>query len=208
MEVIVCKDGVEVAQRAHLWVARLFEQKRFTRFFVPAGATPQSLYQFWRQEKPGFLKDLTFIQIDEVLTGPKAGLFREFFTAELKPWLHQFKWIQDANEGADAAILGLGLNGHVAFHEPYLPPQFFSGCVKLDQTTCSRLELEPGTWGISYGLGAFMQCQDVLLVVTGSSKQKILSQFLGAAGDFPALELHRHRSLTVLVDQAALPLKK
>lgn len=203
MELVVCKDAVEAAHYANHWVARQVLSSRLKSLFVPAGATPEPLYALWRAERPEHLRDLQFVQIDDVLTGPKAGCFRQFFVEQLNPWLAQMAWLENGDQSGDAAILGLGLNGHVAFHEPGLPRSFFSGCVHLEPTTCERLDLAPDTWGISYGLGAFMRCREVLMVATGASKREIVSQMLEQKGQFPALELHRHTHFTFITDQVS-----
>ncbi|MGE0762365.1 MAG: 6-phosphogluconolactonase [Bdellovibrionales bacterium] len=203
MELVVCKDVAEAAHYADRWVERQVLTGLLRRLYVPAGATPEALYALWRETKPDYLQGLKFIQIDDVLTGPKAGCFRQFFEKELAPWLQQMSWLKDGAELGDAAILGLGLNGHVAFHEPGLPKSFFSGCVSLSPVTCERLQLAPGTWGVSYGLGAFLRCREILMLATGASKREIVQQLLERRGEFPALALRDHAHFTLVIDQAA-----
>lgn len=203
MDLVVCKDADEVGRFAHTWIASQVAPLSNPSVYLPAGATPEPLYRHWRDTCPEFLSSLCLVQIDDVVGGPKAHLFRKFFIEQLEFWSHQFDWIEAGDRQADLAVLGLGLNGHVGFHEPGLSSQFFSGCVRLSTVTEQRLGLPPGSWGISYGIGAFMRCRAILLLVTGESKREILEAFLQRRGDFPALALRRHSNLTVVVDQAA-----
>ena len=98
------------------------------------------------------------------------------------------------------AILGLGQNGHVAFHEPSLNTNFFSGCLKLDLETTKRLGLEPETRVVSYGLNAFLKSKAILLIVRGETKKTIFTQVMQANCKLPAAFLLKHYDVTVVVD--------
>ena len=200
MDLVVCKETEEVADFANQWVARQVATGGLKSLYLPAGATPEALYALWRKTRPEYLQALQFVQIDDVLTGKKAGCFRDFFKEQMQPWQKQMSWLERGDQQADAAILGLGLNGHVAFHEPGLPRTFFSGCVRLTDSTCERLDLTPNTWGISYGLAAFLKCREILMIATGPSKREIVQQLLNKAPALPATMLHQHPKFTLLVD--------
>jgi glucosamine-6-phosphate deaminase len=101
---------------------------------------------------------------------------------------------------ADLAWLGLGLNGHVGFHEPGIDPRMFSGCVRLSAKSTETLQLEPDTWGLTYGVGAFMACKAILILVRGESKREVLTRLLRADPALPASHLLRHGNLTSLSD--------
>ncbi len=203
MDLVVCKDALEVAQFADRWIAKMALEQKARSFYLPAGATPEPLYKLWNETQPVYVNKLKLLQIDDVLTGPKAGQFKDFFKTHMEPWLGQFEWIENAATQADVAVLGLGTNGHVAFHEPGLPRDFFSGCVRLSEATVQRLSLERGTWGVTYGLAAFMRTKAVLMIATGTGKKEIFAKFSQRRGEFPALVLRDHPSLTVVIDQAA-----
>lgn len=204
MELIICKDEQEVAEKAYAWCQQEVTGLRASSLFIPAGQTPEKLYQLWESRHPHFLEGLELLQIDEVVTGPKAGLFNSFFKQALPTYATQIRPVSADLKYADLAILGLGLNGHVGFHEPSLPADFYSGCVNLEKETCTRLQLSTPTWGVTYGLSAFKCCRAVLLMVTGTSKKKILKQFLEGRGNFPTLQLKEHQRFTVIVDQPAM----
>jgi len=205
MELVVCKDREGVAEAVNRWLESCFVTDSASHsLYVPAGSTPEPLYQLWREQNPEYLKRLRFVQIDDVLDGPERGCFHHFLQRELGPWRSQLVGFEQGDQQAEVALLGLGLNGHVAFHEPGLSKTFYSGCLPLSKETCDRLRLEPGTWGASYGLSAFLKCKKVAVMVWGESKRGILKRFLSGVGDFPALALRDHPQLKVFVDQAAL----
>ena len=162
------------------------------RLFVPAGQTPVPLYEHWEQTKPGFLGGVTLIQIDEVLG--EAPIFKPFFEAHLPSYLSQFEWIKDtqAKASGDVALLGLGLNGHVGFHEPGVPDEFHGGRVPLQDKTRETLSLPSGAEGLTYGLGAFQACERVVIIVKGECKRKIYEQVIAQAEGIPAAQLASH----------------
>lgn len=205
MNTIICEESLTVGRAASNWV-----QERVRRFgaktiFIPAGNTPIPLYQFWEKERPEFLKGLTLLQIDDVLTGNQKGVFKEFFDKHLPSYRSQMQYIESAEQVADLAILGLGVNGHVAFHEPGIDNKFYSGCVKLTPKTCEYLNLEPGTWGITYGVDAFIRCKSILMTVTGRGKRDVLDRLLKEDRTLPATALLHHSDMTLLTDREALP---
>ena len=204
MEILRCKDEQEIVQRAYDWCQSQIEQNGASSIYVPAGNTPIQLYRLWEKQRPAYLKGIRLHQIDDVHTGPKQGMFRRFLEQHLPSFQEQIDWINDAPRQADLAILGLGLNGHVAFHEPGLPSHFNIGCVRLDESTTGRLEMsktssgsQADTWGITYGLGSFMKSKAILMMVAGSSKQEIFDRFNSDDTSFPAALLKTHKNLTV-----------
>ena len=117
--------------------------------------------------------------------------------------------------GIGLQLLGLGLNGHVAFNEPPCGPGARCRCVELSEGTRHRnSETIPGLQGgpgvperaISLGLLEILAAGSLLLVVTGSAKASILRRSLlePPSATVPASWLQTHPSLTVLADQEAV----
>ncbi len=197
MRIEIGKDENDWVDRIWTWVHS--QVKPQARVFVPAGGTPTPLYRQWVKKPSEHLKSLSLIQIDDILNGPQRGTFKQFFAAEMAPYLDQFEWIDRADRAADVAILGVGVNGHVAFHEPGLPRQFYSGCVPLSSETKAYLNLTEPTWGITYGAASFLQCQKILVLARGERKKKIMQQ---AALDksLPIGWIMEHRDVTLISD--------
>ena len=169
------------------------------RVFVPAGGTPTPLYRRLVEEPTPLWKSLTLVQLDEIISGPKAGIFRHFFETELAPFTKQIEWIEGADRSADVAILGVGINGHVAFHEPGLPRDFTAGCVRLAAETRGYLSLEDPTWGLTYGVATFLRAKKILVLAQGPAKRDILRQAV-RNGDLPISWILEHPDVTLISD--------
>lgn len=197
MRLVVCKDDREWVQAGWDWLHQ--EVKPGQRLFIPAGGTPTPLYRRFRQEPSSLLQSLTFVQIDEILNGPKRGTFRRFFETEMNPFFSQIEMIENADRGADAAILGVGVNGHVAFHEPQLPRHFNGGCVRLSCETLEYLHLDDPTWGVTYGVGTFLKSKSILVMAQGENKARVLKRAI--KGDIlPITWILDHPNVTLVTN--------
>lgn len=195
MEILRAEDGGTAATEA--WLENRVKRYGAHSLFLPAGETPKPLYARWRKAPPAYLEGMRLLQVDDVTTGSGKGVFARFFQEEL-PAFEVVAPVKE--EGADLAILGLGTNGHVAFHEPGIPLHFRFGEVDLAEDTAARLKLEPGTRGITYGVGAFVKAKAILLVVRGEGKREIFERLKKGDPSLPASGLLSHPDLTVLTD--------
>lgn len=204
MNLINCDHPIHGVQLANKWCETTF--KNSPGIFLPAGGTPESLYKVWTQDRPKFLEGKTFYQVDDVLNGPRAGEFERFFKEHLPHHFSQLVTVHNPIQGVfpSAALLGLGVNGHVAFHEPSLPDHFRYGCVELESETRFYLGLPEGTWGVTYGLSSFLQCQHILIMVFGAHKREVLARLLAGDPTLPASKLMNHPGLCIIADQAAI----
>lgn len=192
MEFVGCKGFVP---QVNAWLADRVARYGAQSLFLPAGDTPKALYAAWREAAPPTLRKLALHQLDEVVEGAVAGLFSRFFKSELPGFSVKApeKYI-----GADLAILGLGTNGHVAFHEPGVPPDFRFGELSLSKESAERLGVREGVKVRTYGIGAFMECKALLLLVSGKGKKTALEGMLAGNPKIPASGLLPHKDLTVL----------
>ena len=204
MELIVCEEIQDWVSYCHNWFLEACGSG-VDSFYLPAGNTPIPLYKYWEQTQPAELNTVQLIQLDDVITPPHQGLFRRFFEEQLPSWQQNFASTDDYHQGK-AAILGLGVNGHIGFHEPGLPGDLFQACIPLSARSCDTLGIPQNSWGQTYGLGAIMQTSIALLIVTGKSKQEILQRALDQNIATPATYLiHSHPNLFIVVDQEAAP---
>ena len=205
MKKIIAQEQNEWVSSASHWLSEKKAQYKAQTVYLPAGETPKLIYRDWELRKPDFLNQLQLIQIDDVLDGEKKNLFKQFFKDELPSYAEGIEYFNEGGHQADLGILGLGLNGHVAFHEPGLPTNFYSGCVRLQKETIHNLQLAEGTWGKTYGARAFYSCKALLIIVKGLKKKEILQKTLSESagilpGQIPAASLLRHPDLTLLTD--------
>jgi len=182
-----CSDGDDLVRRVEHWLFDEVKRTRASSVFVPAGRTPLPLYARWERTKPRELDGLRLCAVDDVVTGPGAGMFARFFASALPSYAGALAPVGDElPEIPGVALLGLGLNGHVAFHEPHVPARFSKGIVELARETCLELALEPPVQGLSYGVGAFRRCQSVAIMVSNSRKRAVLHRLLAADPSMPA----------------------
>lgn len=203
----ICKDENEWVNCANNWLLKqcaalsLVSDKQHApntiRLFLPAGETPRPLYRSWRENPQLITDQITFVQIDEILD-TNRNTFRNFLLDELPMFNKRFEFIEAAERGADLAFLGLGLNGHVAFHEPGLPRDFYSGCLTLNRKTCEHLHRPAETHAVSYGVSAFLKARAIALLVRGSQKRDILKRVLDSRDQYPASWLLDHPQLTII----------
>jgi galactosamine-6-phosphate isomerase len=210
MEIVSHTASLDLAIFASKWCEQKVTQYQATSMFLPAGQSPIPLYQLWEREHPTFLQKIRLLQIDECLGVSSEQSFEHFLKRELPSFIKQFTFlnrsiesnglnaVSDFVDRADLCVLGLGLNGHIAFHEPDIDPSLTLGCVKLSESTCERLQLERGSWGLSYGSASFLQCKAILLIVRGEGKKESFERLLKGDPRLPASRLLNHPDLCIL----------
>ena len=107
--------------------------------------------------------------------------------------------------GLDLAVLGLGVNGHVAFNEPGVDWSLGTHRVALAASTLERAGDWPvPTHGLTMGLGTLRQARAVLLLAAGEGKEAALAALLRGCSDpaWPDTALLDHPRLLVLADRA------
>jgi 6-phosphogluconolactonase/glucosamine-6-phosphate isomerase/deaminase len=201
MKVLIGLNKAFVDQMAQTWMHKEFHQG-IRDFFIPAGGTPEGLYQLWRHEKPEWINETYLYQVDDIIDGEQKDKFYNFFQKHLGEYRTRLQRIGETSAPETfSTILGLGLNGHVAFHEPNLPEDFSYGKVELTDVTKNYLKLKESQTGITYGLGTFMKSKSILLIVKGEHKLDILTRFLKDDPSCPAIALKKHQNLTLVIDE-------
>jgi glucosamine-6-phosphate deaminase len=112
--------------------------------------------------------------------------------------------------GLSLTVLGLGVNGHIAFNEP--GSCFGSRTRVVDLAAATRRANAPHFPGehvprqaITLGIGTILESRSILLLASGAGKAEAVARLRsGRAGEeLPGSALHRHGDVTVLVDGAA-----
>jgi len=117
------------------------------------------------------------------------------------------------HQGIDAAILGLGMNGHIGMNEPGTSASSRSHVIDLDPITQKvgqkyfkqHRELKQG---ITIGLATLMESRHIFLLVSGSHKAEIVKQMLESeiSERMPCTLLRDHPQLRIYLDTAAAKL--
>ena len=106
-------------------------------------------------------------------------------------------------------VLGIGINGHLAFNEPGSAADSPARLVRLEAATRLSAEAafgqEPPAEGLTLGLGELLAARRVVLLASGERKAAIVARALSGAVDAacPASFLQLHRAVTVVLDSAA-----
>ena len=118
----------------------------------------------------------------------------------------------ESHGGIGLQLLGLGLNGHVAFNEPPSGPATRCRSVRLSRSTREQNAADFGgdpdavpERAITLGLAEILAAERIVLVVTGAAKAEVLRRALGEppTPQLPASWLQRHPSLELFTDAAA-----
>jgi glucosamine-6-phosphate deaminase len=104
------------------------------------------------------------------------------------------------SQPVDFALLGLGPNGHIGFHEPSDEQHFLGGRIELSEQSFQRVKEAPGRTALTFGADSFLRAKRIILLVTGEEKRDIYKKFLHSPGEprLPASLLKAHSDLTVI----------
>jgi glucosamine-6-phosphate deaminase len=108
--------------------------------------------------------------------------------------------------GIDLQLLGIGLNGHIAFNEPsesFSPKTFVTDLTESTIDANARFYSsrdEVPKKAITMGIGTIMKAKSILLISSGASKTEILQKALfgPVTPEIPASILQYHNDLTVI----------
>lgn len=109
--------------------------------------------------------------------------------------------------GLDLAVLGLGVDGHVAYNLPR-PPSLDTHVLELPDDHAEANGVPPAErplGAITLGLATLRRARQVVILATGPSKAMPVRMLATRADDldWPCTFLARHRDLTVLLDREA-----
>lgn len=111
--------------------------------------------------------------------------------------------------GLDIAVVGIGMNGHLAFNEPGSARDCTARTVRLHPESRASAAAcwgnETPTRGLTLGLAELLAARSVLLLANGADKAGIVAGALRGpvSPDCPASFLQEHPEVTVVLDEAA-----
>jgi glucosamine-6-phosphate deaminase len=109
--------------------------------------------------------------------------------------------------GLDLAVLGVGVDGHVAYNMPG-PVTLPTHLTRLPDGLAASLGVPPETWplrAITMGLGTIQSARSLLVMATGAAKATAVRALVKDPEDpeWPCSFLTRHPDIEVLLDRAA-----
>lgn len=238
MEVIKTKDYEAMSEKACTIVKDAIKTKDHPVLGLATGSTPEGLYerliQTYKTGQVSFEKVTTFNLDEYIGLSPEDEnsyhyYMKEKFFKHIDLPIEQSNvpkgdtgdaghackdyeaLIRDAGH-VDLQILGLGVNGHIAFNEPGTPFDSRTQVVDLTQSTrdanarfFDSMDDVP-TQAITMGIESIMESKEIILLASGMKKADAVAKLIN--GDvseaFPASILQKHPNVTVIADEEAL----
>jgi glucosamine-6-phosphate deaminase len=236
---IVCTDSDAVAIKAASFISDIVKHKENPVIGLATGSTPLETYSklvsLYISNQISFANTTTF-NLDEYygLPGEHDQSYRHFMNKNLfdkldvKPWnthvlngTTRFPHLECsayetsilAHGGVDIWLLGIGVNGHVAFNEPGSPVDSRTRVVALSQETITansdgrffKNASDVPRCALSCGIGTIREARQLVLIATGEKKAKAIAAAL--EGPFtdqcPASLLQDHPNCIFVIDKAA-----
>lgn len=229
---------VEVGKRAADLVQCELSERAHPVLAVPTGTTPIHMYrELVERLAQGQLRleHAKFFSLDEFvgLEPGQPGSFSRYMQdcfwgpARLRESQRDIPrgWVEDlAGEcvryeeeiakagGIDLAVVGVGVNGHVAFNEPGSDPSLGTRVVELSEVTRRAQALWFGGLvgrvprrAVTVGMRTIMAARRIVLLACGRHKAKVVYKMLlePPSEQLPASLLRLHPDLTVLLDEEA-----
>ncbi|MFH1412506.1 MAG: glucosamine-6-phosphate deaminase [bacterium] len=236
MNIITLDNYILMSARAADLVMEMINSKPDCVLALPTGRTPLGMYEELVEEfKQGELsfKQVKTFNLDDYVKVPKnhpasfhnymkKNLFEHVdFKKEnifmLDGTARDLVWECDDYErsvkevgGIDLAILGIGLNGHIAYNEPGTEFDSETHVVELAESSKKSITKDfddnkiPAK-AITIGIGTIMSSRHIILLASGKNKKEIIKKALHnpITEDIPASVLQKHSNLTVILDKEA-----
>jgi len=237
MLVVVVENYDELSKDGAKAVASLVRKKPDCVLGFATGSTPLGMYaeliRMHKEEGLDFSKVVTF-NLDEYVGLPPAHersyhhfMWKNLFDhVNVNPrYVHipdgmaddvveQCDWYERKIEefgGIDLQILGIGVNGHIAFNEPGSSLGSRTRIKTLKETTrrdnarfFDSLNEVP-EYAITMGVGTIMEAHGLLLLASGTEKADAVAATVEGpiTAKYPATIVQMHRFATILIDRDA-----
>lgn|GEM_PF-28871 len=237
MQILIETDSHGVGRRAAEIVLKAIERKPGAVLALPTGDTPLGFYKELveaTEERGADFSHIRIFNLDEYvgLSDSHRGSYTFYMYSNFlsridlpKGAAHIFDGMAADPEaecaryereiavsgGLDVAVLGIGVNGHIAFNEPGTP--FDSKChvAELSPSTIKnnmhhfRRPEEMPRRAMTMGLKTITGAKKIVLLACGPRKARAIHDlFYGSVTrKFPASILQTHDDVTVVVDEAA-----
>lgn len=237
MQIIITKDYHEMSLKASHVLIHQIKSKPDSVLALPTGDTPIVFYRIladaYKRKEVSFAKVKTF-NLDEYvgLTShnrnsyafymyvnlfsqvnlKKASCFiPDGVARELKAECLQYEKKIQSLGGIDLAVLGIGINGHIAFNEPGSSFNSKTRVVNLTSSTrrdnrhhfgeASRVPKK----AVTMGLSTIMQAKKLILIASGPRKAEAINELVNGpvSKKMPASLLQTHDDVTLIIDEAA-----
>ena len=231
MDISFVKDTTTMAEMASTLIAEAIRQKPNLLLCAATGNSPTETYKLLVAQKANFdSSQLRVIKLDEwggvAMDNPQTceqylqqhviqplGISSDrYFTFESNSQNPQqevsnMQNLLTNNGTIDLCILGMGLNGHIAFNEPseYLEPHCHIAALSkesMQHSMASEMGTNP-TYGLTLGMADILQSKLIIMLVSGQNKKAIIGKFLSKkiTSQIPASFLWLHNNVQCFIDE-------
>lgn len=237
-ELIICKNEKEIAELVAKEFTRTMKNKSKSVLGLATGSSPLSTYKelikLYKTKKISFKNVKTF-NLDEYLDlhpnyanqsyyiFMRDNLFSKIDinmdnvhfppvnVTPLKPASIYDKQIKNAG-GIDLQLLGLGVNGHIAFNEPGTSFSSLTHVTRIaDETIKSNARFFNGTQAlvprkaVTMGIKTILASRKIVLIAMGKEKARALAEIFKYKLNkkFPCTSLLLHPNVVIYADQEA-----
>lgn len=236
MKIENCNSYEELSSKAKDIILRDIKKKPKLLLCAATGGSPTETYRLLGKEyqkKPELFDQLRIIKLDEwggipmnhpstCETYLQANLIQPFqipnsrysgfYSNPEDPQLEcsRIQKVLGQTSPIDLCILGIGMDGHIAFNEPaeYLQPDCHVAKLSdksLQHQMVTDIKEKP-TYGLTLGMADIMHSKRILILINGSKKRVIVQKFLSKkiTSSVPASFLWLHPNVTCLIEIDAL----
>jgi glucosamine-6-phosphate deaminase len=205
-------------------IANLIREKRNANLGLPTGNTPLLMYQHLVKLTAQQSLDWSAVQcfaLDEYLHSNTEHSFQTYLETNLynhvgvpksnqhnPAMTENYDMLIAEHGGLDLTILGIGLNGHIAFNEPGTPRLSFTQCIWLQETSrkalskaFGSLQATPET-AVTMGISTILASRRIVMLAFGADKKQIVERAFsnGVDPEIPASFLKLHDTVSILTD--------
>ncbi|HKQ34998.1 MAG TPA: glucosamine-6-phosphate deaminase [Nitrospiraceae bacterium] len=235
---VVITESIEQGHRtASSLLGQSIKKNPNLRLGLAAGSTPigvyQSLVDLHRSTHLDF-SGVEFFSLDEFIGLPSTSsksyaaffhqhLFRHInanpanihllqgeVQGDIASHCHSYERLIYDRGGIDVQLLGIGINGHLAFNEPMSSFRSRTRASLLSAETRETLsrtfnETEVPEWAVTMGLGTIGESRALLMLAFGKEKAKAIAQAVEGplTAAIPASSIQLHPHAVVILDQEA-----
>ncbi len=238
---LVVKNYDEMSRLGAQMILERIKGNRKINLLLPTGTTPEGVYKILRKQGPKYFNRVTFFNKDEYcekvgntykLVSEKNSkgfryYMRKHFFQKIKPRRFYFPSMDNykkpgscdtfikKNGGLDLALSAMGEDGHLGFNFPGTKFNSVTRLVKLNgnikKVNKKLTGFDTPEYGITIGLKTEMLSKEIIFLVSGKRKAKILAKILKAKKPtvkIPATILKKHKNCHWIVDREALSVTK
>ncbi|MGV8137911.1 MAG: galactosamine-6-phosphate isomerase [Mangrovibacterium sp.] len=236
MNIEILATYEELSRKAGNLIIAEIKRKKNLLLCAATGGSPAGTYRLlgqMYQEQPDLFDQLRIVKLDEWggipmdhpatcetylkthMTGPLQINRDRYigFNSNPDDPVAECRNIRDKldHEGPiDLCILGIGMNGHIAFNEPagFLQPYCHVSVLSassLQHPMASDMKIKP-TFGLTLGMGDIFHARMILMLINGPQKKNMVKKLLSQkiSTEIPASFLWLHPNAYCLIEENAM----